>query len=587
MKIETKFLRSKVATRVFTLFIICALVPIVGFSLLSFSLVKTQLNKQCMERLHQENKAMAVSIYERLLLFQAEMNMIASGLKGYPEKAIQNLSELLAEESREHLVSVTLITDGGSKTLSPLVPIENPPDLSAAEMKHLRSGKTLLHQQLLSHSLPRLFIGVLVDQNNPNRGALLGEINRVWFWQVADRRAPMAELLVMDGQNNMLYSSFSEPVSFPAPSLRSMNSKHSGQLEWVSNTKRYVSNYTSLFLKPNFFFPSWIIVLSESRDEALSPMVSFKRWFPLIIVLSLGVIFLLSVSLIRKNMEPIESLQLATRKIADGGFGHKVKIKTGDEFESLGNSFNEMGKRLEEGQALLVKSAKLSGIGQMAAGIIHEAKQPITAISGLLQLAMLDQLSDKSKKHLETVLKAVDRLNLILSRFMSFSRVSEEITEDLSIEKIIHEVHQLLEHQLKKNQIRCSIEGEENLPHILGYNQGLQQVISNLLINAMHALEDKENDQRTIKINTSSSNDRVLVEIEDNGCGIPEEIQDRIFDPFFTTKSADEGTGLGMAIVESILCKHNAEIGVKSTVGIGTKFTISFPALTKTRDNEH
>ena len=138
-----------------------------------------------------------------------------------------------------------------------------------------------------------------------------------------------------------------------------------------------------------------------------------------------------------------------------------------------------------------------------------------------------------------------------------------------------------------KTQIHCTVEGEKNLPHILGDNQGLEQVISNLLINAMHALEDKEDDQRIIKIKTYSSQDKVMVEIEDNGCGIPEEIQGNIFDPFFTTKGVDKGTGLGMAIVESILHKHNAEISVISTVGIGTKFTISFTALTKTRDEAH
>ena len=80
MKLELKFFRTKVATRVFTLFIICAILPIAGFALISFSLVKNQLNEQSLKRLHQENKAMAVSIYERLFLFRAEMRMVASVL---------------------------------------------------------------------------------------------------------------------------------------------------------------------------------------------------------------------------------------------------------------------------------------------------------------------------------------------------------------------------------------------------------------------------------------------------------------------------------------------------------------------------
>jgi len=584
MKIEIRFLRTKVATRIFTLFIICAIVPVAGFSLISFSLVKKQLNEQCLKRLHQENKAMAVSIYERLLFSRAEMRMVASGLNSYPEKSIQNLFEISTKKLREHLVSLTLMTDKGTNTLFPLGQIKHPPGLSMAERQHLKSGKALLHQQLIPNSSPRIFICVLLEPGNPNKGVLLGEVNSARFWEVADRRSPMTELFVMDKRNNILFSSLSGPVSFPTPSLRQMNLNHSGQFEWIQKTKRHFADYTSLFLKPNFFFPSWIVVLSESLDEALSPMDSFKITLPVVITLSLGVVFFLSISLIRKNMGPIKILQEATRKIADGAFGHKVEIKSGDEFESLGNSFNEMSKKLDEEQALLVKTAKLNVIGQMTASVIHEVKQPVTAISGLLQLSMLDQISDKTNKRLETALKAVDRLNSILSRFMTFSHVSKEIKENLSITKTIDQVYQLLEHQFMKTQIHCNIVGEKNLPQIFADNQGLQQVISNLLINAMHALEDKEDDQRIIKIKAYSSQDKVLMEIEDNGCGISEEIQKKIFDPFFTTKGAEKGTGLGMAIVESILHKHGAKISVKSKVDVGTKFTIAFAALTKTKN---
>ena len=95
---------------------------------------------------------------------------------------------------------------------------------------------------------------------------------------------------------------------------------------------------------------------------------------------------------------------------------------------------------------------------------------------------------------------------------------------------------------------------------------------------AVDALESKEKTQRAINIRAYPSNGRVFVEIEDNGCGIPEEIKSYIFDPFFTTKSPDRGTGLGMPIVESILHKHHARIWMESEVGVGTKFTLVFPA---------
>ena len=278
-------------------------------------------------------------------------------------------------------------------------------------------------------------------------------------------------------------------------------------------------------------------------------------------------------------MRPIEILRNATQKMAQGVFDHRVIIKSGDEFESLGEAFNQMSKKIKEGQALLVQAAKLSAIGQMAAGIIHEVKQPLTAIYVLLELSLMDEKPGKNKERLESILGQVRRLSNMLQRFKSFSYMSEEKMESLSLFKVIVQMHELFEHQFQINQIQSQVEGNENLPNILGDRQGLQQVFTNLFINAVDALGDRNDGQRIINIRTFSSDGKVIVEIQDNGCGIPEEIQGRIFDPFFTTKDVGEGTGLGMAIIESILHKHQARIEVESEVGAGTRFTLVFSAF--------
>jgi two-component system NtrC family sensor kinase len=261
-----------------------------------------------------------------------------------------------------------------------------------------------------------------------------------------------------------------------------------------------------------------------------------------------------------------------------------VKIKSGDEFENLGEAFNQMSKKIKEGQALLVQAAKLSAIGQMAAGIIHEVKQPLTAIHCLLDLSLMDEKPGKTKERLESTMGQVKRLNNMLGKFKSFSHMSEEKMERLSLGNVIAQVYELFEHQFLRGQIHCHMESKENLPDILGDKQGLQQVFTNLLINAVDALEDKNDGERIINVKTYSYEDKVFVEVDDNGCGIPEEIQTRIFDPFFTTKDEDKGTGLGMAIIESILHKHEASINVESEVGTGTKFTIAFSALAQAVD---
>jgi len=579
MRLELKSFRTKVARRIFMLFMICAILPVSALAWISFSHVKKQLNEQSQKRLCQESKSLAVSVYERLLFIRAEMKIVASDFQSHFENSIPTRLEALGENLIERFSGLVLITDKGYIPI--FGRIENPVELTTAEKQHINSGKALLRHQVNPDSPPLIFMCVALDPEHPRRGTLLGKINSSYLWEAVEGRPPLAEICVLDHSNNALFSSLSGLASFHDQYFTVMSRFHSGQFEWTHGNKAFFASFSSIFLKPNFFYPEWIVVLSESNEDVLAPMANFKKSFPALIILSLGMVFFLSMSLIRKNMGPIEALREATRMIAQGAFGHKVEIRSGDEFESLGGSFNEMSKKLKEGQTLLVQAAKMGTMGQMAAGIIHEIKQPLTAIYGHLELAMMDEPSGKVKKRLVTALEAVERLNATLAKFQSFSHMSKEVMERISVIEVIDQVHNLLEHQFNMKQVRCILDNESNLPPILGDRQGLQQVISNLLINAVHSLEDKQKDQRIINIKTYSFEDKVFLEVEDNGCGIPKEIQNRIFDPFFTTKDPDKGTGLGMAIIESILHKHHSKIRVESEPGVGTKFTIVFPVLPK------
>ena len=128
-------------------------------------------------------------------------------------------------------------------------------------------------------------------------------------------------------------------------------------------------------------------------------------------------------------------------------------------------------------------------------------------------------------------------------------------------------------------RVSCNVEKKQNLPSILGDRNSLQQVLINLMINAMDALEGRKDEKPMVTVRTYSENGKVCVEVKDNGSGIPRELQEKIFDPFFTTKGPEKGTGLGLAIIASILHQHHAGISVESEVGKGTQFKVSFPAV--------
>jgi len=578
MKLQLKSFKTKVARRIFTLFIICAILPVTVLALLSFINVKKQLTEQSRRLLSQESKSMVVYIYDRLLMLRDEMRFVASNFHSYTKGGAHPRSKTLERHLFEGLSGLALKTD---EACTPLFGhIENLPKLTSVEMKHIFSGNAVLHHQMIMDSPPALFMCVALDPGRPDLGILMGKISQVYLWQAGDGRPPMTEICVLDHSNNILLSSFSGLRSLPARQFNEMKNNHAGQLEWSHQSKKYIAGYCSIFLKPSFLCPEWFVVLSEPTDNVFAPMSKFKISFSIVIVLSLGLVFFLSMSLIKRSTEPIETLMEATREIANGSFGLKVSINSKDEFETLGTAFNEMSEKLRETQALLVKTARMSTMGQMAGGIMHEIKQPLTAISLQLQMALMKEPSDNDqRKRLETSLSAVERLNAILGKFRSFSHVSEKAMKSVSLIEVINIVLELFEHELRLKNIDCAMESEDGLPFILGDSQGLQQVISNLLMNAMHALEEKQDDQRRITFKTYSIENNICLEINDNGSGIPEEIRGRIFDPFFTTKGPDKGTGLGMAIVESVLHKHHARIEVESEVGIGTKFRIVFPGL--------
>jgi signal transduction histidine kinase len=575
MKLELRSFRTKVARRLFTLFVACAVVPILGLAWISFSQANRQIREQSRNRLAQDTKASGMSLLERLMLLSAELRIIASGLSAGERGPLQMPSMTLAGEVQESFASLALLTENGKYV--PILGNEDiPRKLSHAELEHILAAKTLLRHQLKPKSAPAIYMYAALDPRLPSRGIVMAEINASSLWQVAEGRPAGTELYVLDQSKNILFSSVSDGSGIEEGSLSPLNSGHSGLLEWHDAAGAYLAGYWAIFLEPAFLSPGWFVLLRQSRDEAFAPLIDFRRAFALVIVMSFSAMLLLSLRLIRKNTGPIEILREATQEIAQGDFGHRIDIRSGDEFEALGKSFNGMREKLKEGRTLLIRAAKLSTMGQMAAGVIHEVRQPLTAISGLLQLVMLKEDSPQKRKHLETALGSVESLNAILERFRAFSRMSQEKMESLSLKQVVDQIHTLMEHQLQMKKIQCAVHAEEDLPPVIGDRQGLHQVFSNLVVNAVQAMEDKKEGQRALDIRLSSSGGKVLVEVKDTGCGMSADVMQHMFDPFFTTKDHDKGTGLGMAIVESILHKHEAKVEVESTVGVGTTLTLAF-----------
>lgn len=228
-------------------------------------------------------------------------------------------------------------------------------------------------------------------------------------------------------------------------------------------------------------------------------------------------------------------------------------------------------KEKEKLERQLLQADKLATIGQLASGVAHEINNPLGNISLYTQMLLRKTEDENTKAKLNVIADEANRAAQIVKGLLDFARQSEIELAPIDINKEIGKVLSILTPQLREIKVTKDF---ETLPSILGDSGQIEQVMMNLLTNAIQSIT--ENGE--IIIRTSIKHDHVEISISDNGCGIPGDILDKIFDPFFSTKEQGKGTGLGLSISYGIIKRHRGSIEVQSEVGKGTTFTIKLPA---------
>lgn len=219
---------------------------------------------------------------------------------------------------------------------------------------------------------------------------------------------------------------------------------------------------------------------------------------------------------------------------------------------------------------------KLAAVGQLAAGIAHEIRNPLASISGSLQMMLGDaHVRDEQEQRLmKIVLREIDRLNDLINEFMEYVRPTPMLTERVDVNVLLMEIMELTKYnpQLPKNVVQeLKLDSASS---VMGNSQKLKQAFLNIIVNAFQAIDKVENPR--VQILTKDEGNKVIVIIKDNGVGISQENIKRIFEPFHTTKP--KGTGLGLAITYKIFEAHKAKVFVDSQIGQGTQFLIELPS---------
>lgn len=212
---------------------------------------------------------------------------------------------------------------------------------------------------------------------------------------------------------------------------------------------------------------------------------------------------------------------------------------------------------------------KLAGIGQLAAGIAHEIRNPLASLSGSIQLLQSElKLDAESQRLFHIVLRETDRLDHLANNFLTYAKPSDLNLQRVEIKKILDDVSNLLKHSpdFQDRGVSLKFDIAENLWCVCDARQ-LKQILWNLMLNAVQA--SSKSGWIQVKA-TETSGARVRFVVEDSGEGMDEEIQKKIFDPFFTTKA--QGSGLGLALVYQMVANHGGNIGVESVKGKGSRF---------------
>lgn len=318
------------------------------------------------------------------------------------------------------------------------------------------------------------------------------------------------------------------------------------------------------------------------------------------LVLALAGMALLSRTVVR----PIRKLLKMTEEYTEGDFLVPLERGSGSEIRRLSRSLGSMLHRLEENkrelkdhivslelankelrgaQNEIIRSEKLASVGRLAAGVAHEIGNPIGIILGYLDMIARPDIKEEERADfIKRVESEITRINRIIRTLLDFSRATDETPENVCIHDVLQGTVEVLHPQPLMEGIETVFDLKAREDCVLADPGRLRQVFLNILMNAVDALSAERDlsgskEDRIIHIRTRSVNDRIRVEISDNGPGIPGDELTKVFDPFYTTKEPGKGTGLGLAVSYQIVEDLGGGLSIRSSKGEETTVTIDLP----------
>jgi diguanylate cyclase (GGDEF)-like protein len=342
MKFESRALNSNVAKRIFWLFFLSAGIPLLTISLISYHHISERLEQDSSHQIYRESRALGLSIYDRLITLESNLKTIESGLKNNLDVSVYANDEWLRsifESVYIKQITGTYITIFGTN-LSPI-------QLDSKQQNHLDNGNTVLIIDT-SAQIKRILMIRMITNTSEDKRYLIGSVATGYLWNLGVYFPEI--LFVMDKTGKILFSSVTlDEKSKKILDRLNLNTADKKNIKhWKYNKQDYVNNSWNIFLEANFATENFIVSFSMPEKKVFSAVQDFKNIFPQTLLVTVILVTLLSISLIRKSLGPIEKLMIGTIHVKKGVYDKPVEIDSGDEFQDLGDSFNNMMVQLDE-----------------------------------------------------------------------------------------------------------------------------------------------------------------------------------------------------------------------------------------------
>jgi signal transduction histidine kinase len=242
----------------------------------------------------------------------------------------------------------------------------------------------------------------------------------------------------------------------------------------------------------------------------------------------------------------------------------------------LPEALRPAGGRAEHVSAALEQAQKLAAIGELAASVAHEVKNPMVGLLGFAQLGRAAQSLTEARHFFALIEADTKRASAVLGNLLDFSRPAGPAMAPLDLNAVVEGAVALCRHHLAQLGVEVETGGGERVSTVVGSETQLRQVVLNLVLNAAQAVAASPS--KRVTVTTVAAGEAVEVRVQDSGPGITPEVMARLFEPFFTTRPRGEGTGLGLAVSRRIVEAHRGTLGVEPGLGRGACFFVRLPA---------